>query len=100
MESSVIFGNPSYFWGNLHMNVILRDYLVGLVVASVTAEQDVLGSNPGSGKVLWGFFIKHFSVTVTEPGFFPVDDNRVAPYYMRVKNKRNEKKTNEMWVNY
>ena len=36
------------------------DCLVGLVVASATAEQGVLG-----------FSIKDFSVTVTESGFVP-----------------------------
>ena len=40
-----------------------------LVVASATAKQEVLGSIPGSGKVLLGLSIRNFSVTVTESGF-------------------------------
>ena len=39
------------------------------MVASATAEQGVLGSNSGSHKVLLGFSIRDFSVTVTESGF-------------------------------
>ena len=31
------------------------DHLVGQLVASATAEQEVLGAIPGSGKVLLGF---------------------------------------------
>ena len=41
--------------------------LVGLVVESVTAA----GSIPGSDKVLLGFSIRDFSVTVTDSGFVP-----------------------------
>ena len=47
------------------------DCLVGLVVASATAELEVLGSIPGSDKVLLGFSIRNFSVAVTESGFVP-----------------------------
>ena len=45
--------------------------LVGLVVTSAIAEQEDLGSIPGSGKVLFGFSIGNFSVAVTESGFVP-----------------------------
>ena len=45
--------------------------LVGLVVAGATAEQGVLGSIPGSDKVLLGFSNRDFLVTVTESGFVP-----------------------------
>ena len=37
-------------------------FLNSPVVASSTAEQGVLGSIPGSGKVLLGFSIRNFSV--------------------------------------
>ena len=55
----------------MHTTEII-DSLVGLVVASATAEQKILGSNPGSDKVLFGFSIRNFSVTVTESGFEPL----------------------------
>ena len=42
--------------------------IVGLVVASATAEHEVPGLIPGLGKVLLGLSIKHFSVAVTETG--------------------------------
>ena len=45
--------------------------IVGLAVASTTAEQGVQGSIPESGKVLLNFSIKDLSVTVTESGFVP-----------------------------
>ena len=41
------------------------------MVASASAEQEVLGSIPGQGKVLSGFSIRDFSVTVTGSGFVP-----------------------------
>ena len=44
---------------------------VGLVVASATAELEALGSIPGSDKVVLGFSIRDFSVTVTESEFVP-----------------------------
>ena len=59
------------------------------------AEQGVLGSIPGSDKVLLGFSIRNFSVTVMESGFEPVDGNRLAPYHMGLKEI-----TGEMWVYY
>ena len=68
------------------------------MVASATVEQEILGSILGSGKVLFGFSVRNFAVTVTESGFvdiFPVDDNKLAPYYMGLKNI-----TGEMWVYY
>ena len=45
--------------------------LIGLVTASVTAEQEVLGSIPGSDKVLLGFSIRNFLEAVSESGFVP-----------------------------
>ena len=56
-----------------HFHLLLRLWvtLVGLVVASATAEQVVLGSIPGSDKLFLGFSIGDFSVTVTESGFLP-----------------------------
>ena len=44
--------------------------LIGLAVAIATAEKGP-GSIPGLGKVLLGFYISNFSVTVTESGFVP-----------------------------
>ena len=60
------------------------------MAANATAEQEVLGSIPGSGKVLLDFYIRNVSETVTESGFVPVDGKRLALYYMRL--------TGEMWV--
>ena len=65
------------------------------MVADATAEQGVLGLIPGSDKVLLGFSIRDFSVTVMESGFVPIDGNRVAFYYMELKNI-----TGEMFVHY
>ena len=45
--------------------------LLGLVVASATAEQEVLGSIPGSSKVFLGFSIRNLSVKVTESELVP-----------------------------
>ena len=45
--------------------------LVGLVLASATAEQGVLDSIPGLNNVLLSFSIIDFTVTVTESGFVP-----------------------------
>ena len=53
------------------MGTEISTFLVGLVAASATAEQGVLGSIPGSDKVLLGFSIRDFSVTVTVSGFVP-----------------------------
>ena len=44
------------------------DCLVGQRVASATAELEVLGSIPGSDKVLLGFSIRNFTIAVTESG--------------------------------
>ena len=68
--------------------------LAGLMVASATAEQGVVGSIPRSKKVLLGFSITDFSLSVTESGFVgygTVDSNRLPPYYNI---------TGEMWVYY
>ena len=42
---------------------------VGLVVPSATAEQGVMCSIPGSGKVLLVFSIRNFSVAITDSGY-------------------------------
>ena len=47
------------------------DCLVGLVVVIATAEQEVLGSIPGSDTVLLGFSIWNFLYAVTKSGFVP-----------------------------
>ena len=41
-----------------------KNNFVGVVVASTTAEQGVLGSIPGSDKVLLGFSSRDFSITI------------------------------------
>ena len=57
------------------------------MVVSVTAEQEVLGSLPGSGSVIGFFFyIRNFSVTATESGFVHGDSNRLAPRCMGLQN--------------
>ena len=53
------------------VSVIYKADVSSLVVASATAEQEVLGEIPVSGQVLLGFSIRNFSVTVTEAGFVP-----------------------------
>ena len=61
----------------------LMNCLIGLVVASATAEQVVLGSIPESDpKVLLIFSSRDFSITVTQSGF---EGNRLAPYYIEFK---------------
>ena len=72
----------------------LTDCLVGLVVASATAGQGVLGAIPGSDKVI-RVSIRDFSVTVTERDLCPVDGKRLAPITWEIKNI-----TGEMWVYY
>ena len=52
------------------MNVI-EDCVVGLVIASATIELEMLGWILGSGKVLWSFSIRHFSVAVMVSSFVP-----------------------------
>ena len=61
------------------MTVTWYDCLVGLVVASSTAEQEVLGSILESDKVLLKFSIRDFLVVVTDSGLCLVNGNRLAP---------------------
>ena len=65
-QSNPISGQTSLAYDKLVLPI--RDPLV----VSVTAEQKGFGSIPGSGKVLLGFSISIFSVTVTESRFVPV----------------------------
>ena len=63
-------------------------YLIGLVVANATAEQEVMGSIPGSDKrYSSGFF--HQKFLRTESGYVPADGNRLAPYLGNKHNWRN-----------
>ena len=55
------------------------------MVTSATADQEVLGTFPGSGKVLLGFSLRNFSEAITESGFV-IDNNMLASYYMGLKN--------------
>ena len=45
--------------------------LVGLVVASAAAEQEILGSIPDSDKLMLGFWIKNYLLTIMESGIVP-----------------------------
>ena len=56
-----------YFLIN-RVNSFEDDFLVGLVVANATAEQEGLGSIPESDKLLLGCLIKNFLEAVTESG--------------------------------
>ena len=64
------------------------------MVANAT-EHEVLGSIPGSDKVLLGFLSQDFFCSSHGMDLFPVIGNRLAPYYI----ERN-KITGEMWFYY
>ena len=55
-------------------------YIIGFVVASASAEQEVLGSIPRWGSVLSGIIHKNISITDTESGSArcPVDGSNFA----------------------
>ena len=67
------FGFDKYIYSCLY------DCLVGLMIVSSTAEQEVLGSIPGSSKVLLGFSFNNSSVVVSESELSPVDGNKINP---------------------
>ena len=65
--------------------------IVGPVVTDATAEQEVLGSIPGSDQALLGFSINNF-LTLE---LCSVSGNRLSSYYVDLENK-----TGEMWVHH
>lgn len=71
-----------YFDSDSHLSrKYYMDYLVGLVVVSAAAEQEVLDSIYGSGKVLMDFSIKNSSVAVSAKyniNMFPFKDKVIC----------------------
>ena len=61
----------------------IRSVLVGLVVTSATAEQEILGSIPGLDKVLMDFSTSTFLVHGHVVWIFArLISNKLASYYM------------------
>ena len=71
---------------NIQFILIDDSDLIGLVVASATAERQVLRSIPvGIEESVIVFFIRNSSVAVTNSGFVLDDVKRLARYYKGIK---------------